>query len=275
MTQVTEQDLQLFIDAISENSDYDFEDYSVKSFTRRIEKLLSDNRTDIDGLVKKVTNSSSFLEKTVKNITVNTTELFRDPQIWVKIKNDIIERYSNEPEINIWHAGSSTGQEVFSLLILMHHLGLYDKINSFGTDLNTDVLNVARSGKYKYREIDEYINNFEETFYDCKKKPKLENYIEINNKKSLIKIKPFIFEKPIFTKHDLVTLKNPYEDKKYHMILCRNVLIYFNHDLQNQIFEMFYDNLVPGGTLIIGRHEGILGEIGNKFEKHGTIYIKK
>ncbi len=275
MEQLSEKHVNDFIEAVKGHSDYDFSEYSIKSFTRRLEKMTGDNKTDMTGLINKITSNKTFLEKIIKDITVNTTELFRDPQIWQKINTDILPKYKDEPEINIWHAGVSTGQEVFSMLILLDAAGLYEKSNVYATDLNTDVLDVAKTGKYKYREIDEYISNFNEAFKGSKKGvPPLKKYLDISKKRSMIKVKSTLFNKPIFKKHDLVSLKNPF-DIKYHIICCRNVLIYFNHELQNRIFENFHKSMHKGGTLVIGRHEGILGEIGSEFDKYGTIYIKK
>lgn len=269
----TQADIELFIQSVSKHSDYDFSDYSIKSFSRRLEKLVGDHRATVPELVHKFSKDKAFLEKLVREITVNTTELFRDPQIWQSIRNMIVPRFKYEDFINIWHAGSSTGQEVFSMLILMHQCGLYDKTNSYATDLNTDVIEVAQSGVYRFREIDEYLDNYSAAT-EGHNLPPLEEYMEISRKKSTIKIKSFIAEKPKYQKHDLVSLECPWE-RKFHIIFCRNVLIYFNHELQNRIFEMFHDSLYPGGALIIGKHEGILGDIGLKFNKYGTIYIKK
>jgi chemotaxis protein methyltransferase CheR len=271
--ELTQQEVELFIQVLRENSDYDFGNYSVKSFTRRVEKILNDHQTGLTALLEKLKNNRGFLEQTVKDITVNTTEIFRDPEIWQVIRKEIIPKYKDEPIINIWHAGSSTGQEVFSLEILLKEAGLFEKSNIYATDLNMDVLETAKSGKYKYREIDEYINNYTAAFSDTAEPP-MKDYIEISRLKSLIKIKPFLTEKPHYAKHDLTSCVNPF-GVTFHIIMCRNVLIYFNHDLQNSIFRFFYENMKEKGTLIIGRHEGILGEIGAKFDKHGTIYFKK
>jgi chemotaxis protein methyltransferase CheR len=245
----------------------------VKSFTRRVEKIVQDNHLSLPALLDKLKNNRSFLEQTVKDITVNTTEIFRDPEIWQTIRKEILPRYKDEPFINIWHAGASTGQEAFSLLILLKEAGLYEKANVYATDLNLDVLETAKSGKYKYREIDEYINNYTAAFSDTTEPP-MKNYIEISRLKSLIKVNPLLTGKPHYAKHDLTSCVNPF-GIKFHIIMCRNVLIYFNHELQNSIFKFFHENMKEQGTLIIGRHEGILGEIGVKFDKHGTIYFKK
>jgi len=273
MIKLTESEIKRFIEAIDSNSTYDFSEYSIKSFTRRLEKLTMDYHCSVDELIEKISSNEKLLEEIVKNITVNTTEIFRDPEIWTTIKDDIIRKYQHEEPINIWHAGASTGQEVYTMLILLKQAGLFNNADVYGTDLNTDVLNVAESGKYKYREIDEYIKNFDDTFPDTTNF-KLTDYFEISRKRSLMKVKPLLLNKAVYQKHDLTTLQNPF-DKKFHIIFCRNVLIYFNHELQNKIFEFFLDNMVKGGTLIIGKHEGILGEIGTKFEKYGTIYVKK
>ncbi len=269
----SQADIQLFIDAVSKQSDYDFSDYSLKSFSRRIEKLMGDHRASVPELIHKMGKDKSFLERLVREITVNTTELFRDPQIWQSIRNMIVPRYQYEDFINIWHAGSSTGQEVYSMLILMHQQNLFEKSHSFATDLNTEVIETARSGLYRYREIDEYIDNYNAATVGLTLPP-IDDYLEISRKRSTIKVKPYLVEKPKYKKHDLVSLENPWEHR-FHIIFCRNVLIYFNHELQNRIFEMFYDSLYTGGALIIGKHEGILGDISLKFDKYGTIYVKK
>lgn len=271
--ELSPEEINIFISEIQNNSKYDFSEYSIKSFTRRVEKILMDSGLQFAELIEKISSDKEFLEQVVKDITVNTTEIFRDPEIWQIIRSEIIPLYKDLPEINIWHAGCSTGQETFSMLIFMKESGLFDKTNSFASDLNTEVMDVAKSGKYKYREIDEYIKNFN-TAFEPTKNVDISKYLDISKNKSLIKVSNELIEKPVFKQYDLTQLSNPFE-KKYHIIFCRNVLIYFTHSLQNRIFEFFHQNLEPGGTLIIGRHEGILGKISDKFEKRGTIYVKR
>ncbi len=274
MKELKPEEIQLFIDAVAKHSGYDFSEYSIKSFTRRVQKLLVDYRTDIPGLIKKVSESSEFLESAVKNITVNTTEIFRDPGIWQVIDKKILPAFKNELRINIWHAGASTGQEVYTMLILLKQHGLYEKSKVYASDINSDVLKVAESGKYKYREIDEYIDNFNKTYEKSETKYDINDYFKISRTRNLVKVKPFLLDKVQYKVHDLTKLTNPFA-VKYNMIFCRNVLIYFNHDLQNRVIKLFENSLFTGGALIIGKHEGILGDIADKFEKHGTIYIKK
>ncbi len=277
---LTSEQIKEFIDTIKFRSTYDFSDYSVKSFCRRVERVLIDNKMEFPLLVKEIRRNKTFLEKVVKDITVNTTELFRDPPIWHVIKFRILPKLAHKNRINIMHTGCSTGQELYSMLILLNELGLFDKANIFGTDINEDVLEVARKGVYKYRHNIDYTDNFNkvlrenpynyEEFYDVS----YSKYFDIDKIKDTIKMKPFLTKKPIFKKQNLVTGENVF-DTQYDIILCRNVLIYFNSNLQNKTFENFYKWLFRSGVLVLGAHESMLGPMVNKFTKKGKYYIKK
>jgi chemotaxis protein methyltransferase CheR len=268
------------VEAIKEHSDYNFEEYSEKSFQRRIEKILADQKLSLDELIDRISENHDFLEQVVKDITVNTTEIFRDTATWQILKYKILAHYKDKPTIDIWHIGCSTGQEVYSTLILLNEMDLFPKVQVFATDLNQDVLDVAEQGIYKFREIDEFIENYDQVMrnnpFDDQTHIDIpyQKYFDINRKKNLIKIKPPLLNKPVFKKHDVVTEGNIF-DRKFDLIFCRNVLIYFNHELQNRLFDFFYDNLEPDGALIIGRHEGMLGEIASKFKKEESIYTKR
>ena len=144
-------DIINFNNAVKEVSSYNLSDYSKKSLGRRIEKILSDYKMTIDSLIKKIKLDSNFLEKIIKNITVNTTELFRDPKIWQSVKYRVLRKLKNKDTINIWHAGCSTGQEIYSMLIILHELGIANKANILATDINTDVIEIAKKGEYIYK----------------------------------------------------------------------------------------------------------------------------
>ncbi|HQB76793.1 MAG TPA: CheR family methyltransferase [Tenuifilaceae bacterium] len=277
---VTDQDLQYFISALKNYTKYDFSDYSDKSLKRRVEKVLADRNLDVAGLITSVKNSQDFAETIVKEITVNTTELFRDPQTWHLLRSRILPRFKNNKNINIWHAGCSTGQEVYSMMILLHEMELFDKAKIFATDLNSDVLEAAKKGQYKYRFNIGYLDNFDKVIkqnplnYEEFNDVPYEKYFEIDKAKDTITMKKFLTEKPIFRKHDLVKDGNLFF-AKFDLILCRNVIIYFNYNLQNKVFELFHSNLYPKGCLLLGMHETILGPWATKFEKIGQAYVKK
>ncbi len=278
--EISEQDIQFFINAVKEVSSYDFSDYSDKSLKRRIERLLVENKVNLKGLILKIQNSDAFLEQIVKDITVNTTELFRDPEVWQDIRQRVINKLKNKKSINIWHAGCSTGQEVYSLAIMLSEMGLLDKCNIYASDLNTDVLDVAKKGEYKYRFNLNYLSNFDQVLkensynYTQSIDVNYSKYFEIDKNADKIKMKDFLKQKPVFKKLDLVQMNNLFY-KEFDLILCRNVLIYFNLSLQNRVIDFFYENLSEKGFLILGKHESLLGYPENKFDKKGKFYQKK
>lgn len=278
--QVTDQDLQYFINTIKSVSKYDFSEYSEKSLKRRLQKILEDYNLDIISLLTTLRLDRDFLEKVVKEITVNTTELFRDPPVWHLLRSRILPRFKNNKTINIWHAGCSTGQEVYSMLILLNEMGMLEKAKIFATDINSDVLDVAKQGVYKYRFNLGYLDNFDKVikenplnFEEYNDVP-YEKYFDIDKVRDTITIKKNLTELPIFRKHDLVMDGNLFF-AKFDLILCRNVIIYFNYSLQNKVFELFHNNLYSKGVLLLGMHETILGPWASRFERLGQAYIKK
>ncbi len=276
---ITEQDFQFFLYAIKSSSKYDFSEYSEKSLTRRLAKVLVDNKTNISQLVSKIKNDSDFLEKIIKEITVNTTELFRDPPIWHVLKYKILPALASQPQINIWHAGCSTGQEVYSMMILLSELNLLGKTKIVATDLNTDVLNIAKKGEYKYRFNIGYLDNFDKVIkenpynYEEYKEVPYDKYFQVDKENDTIRMDERLRKIPLFRKHDLVKDENT-AYVKFDLILCRNVIIYFNYSLQNKVFDLFYKNIYDNGILILGMHETILGEYANRFQKKGQYYVK-
>ncbi|MCG8699453.1 MAG: hypothetical protein MI922_15460 [Bacteroidales bacterium] len=276
---ITEQDFQLFLYALKSTSNYDFSEYSEKSLKRRLAKVLADNKHTLTSLISKMKSDSSFVEKIVKEITVNTTELFRDPQVWHAIRYAVLPKFKKNSVINIWHAGCSTGQEVYSMMIILNEMGLLDKARIYATDLNSDVMDMARKGEYKYRFNIGYLDNFDkvvkenpynyEEYYDIP----YSKYFSIDKSTDTIKMHDFLREKPVYKKHDLVMDGNTLY-VKFDLILCRNVIIYFNYSLQSKVFDLFHRNLYDTGCLALGMHETILGSYSVKFQKKGHIYYK-
>lgn len=277
---LSDQELNFFVNAVKNSSEYDFCEYSEKSLKRRVQKILLDNHLDVMGLVNKIKNSKDFLEKIVRDITVNTTELFRDPQLWQNLRYRILTHFENNKTINIWHAGCSTGQEVYSMLILLNELGLFEKAKVFASDINVEALEAAKKGEYKYRFNIGYLDNFDKVIkenpfnYEEYNDVPYSKYFTIDKVSDTIRMHDWLMKKPIFRKHDLVKGEDLYF-AKFDLILCRNVIIYFKYSLQNKVFKTFYDHLYTNGFLVLGMHETMLGDIASKFEKKGQVYKKK
>jgi chemotaxis protein methyltransferase CheR len=166
------------------------------------------------------------------------------------------------------------------MLILLNELDLLDRANVFATDINEDVLAIAKVGEYTYRFNLEYFENFNKVIrenpfnYEINNDIPHSKYLEIDKKNDIIKVHDFLRKKPVWLKHDLVTEGNIF-NTKFDLILCRNVLIYFNTELQSKVFETFYQSLFRQGVLMIGIHESIIGPMTNSFNKSGLLYIRK
>jgi len=277
---VTDKDIELFLKALKANSEYDFTDYSEKSFKRRITKVLTDNRMSLDTMLEEIRHNKDFTEKIIREITVNTTELFRDPVVWQALKSKVLMRFHEYSSFNIWHAGCSTGQEVYSFCILLNEMGLLNKARIYATDINSEVLDMAKKGVYKYKFNVNYLENFDKVIRENPAHPDqlldipYEKYFHIDKERDTIQMNDFLLQKPIFRKHDLVRQENIFY-VKFDIIFCRNVIIYFNYDLQNKVFNLFSDNLFQGGSLVLGVHETILGPLSNNFNKHDQFYFRK
>lgn len=274
-------EIDIIIKTLKDVVGYDFSEYSIKSFSRRIEKILEDNSLSISGLVDKIkTGDKNYIESIIQEITVNTTELFRTPPIWHSLRYRILSKYENADRIDIWHAGCSTGQEVYSMAILLNEIGLLEKAHLYASDINSKAIEKAKKGIYTYRFNVEYLQNFDEVlrknpynFEEYMNVP-YSKYLDIDQAKDTMKVKDFLKKNITFKKQDFVKRQNIFS-KKFDIIMCRNVLIYFNLSLQSKTINFFYDNIDFPGYLILGQHESILGNDAMKFHKKHLYYSKK
>ncbi len=277
--EVTKERLQKFILCFQKHSDFDLSEYSENSLIRRIEKVLQDNACDFETLLKKLESDLVFLHETLKKITVNTTELFRDVSMWNELRQLLLSDFMEKEEINIWHAGCSTGQEVYSMIILLNELNLLSKANIYASDINIDVINKAQEGKYSYRHFENYKESFQKVIHDNpfgkshKHKP-FEKYFDCYRKKDYICFDESLSKNTAFFVNDLVKLTNSTQ-KQFDIILCRNVLIYFNIQLQGKVYNFFHENLKDSSCLIIGKQESMSPLLNSMFNKKGALYIKK
>lgn len=265
--------IESFILHLKSLSEYDFSNYSEKSFRRRIEKILADHRLTLDELTVKVTTNPDFLKQIVREVTVNTTELFRDPQTWEDIIKYMTQNFQRKKHVKIWSSGCSNGLEVYSLIIALNELGLLEKTAIYGTDLNTDVLAKAKRGVYTYRDDNDFFLGFKAVLQNGLWSTPIEKYFEINKRDYTVSVKEEFLNRPTFIEHNIIHMRKPL-DIEFDLILCRNVLIYFNHEMQEKIFYYFHDCLHKNGALILGVHEGMLGPVLDKYLKISQIYHK-
>jgi chemotaxis protein methyltransferase CheR len=264
-------DIRALTSAIKAAYGFDFTEYALSSFKRRLLRALEIYKLDnLRILTNKLLNDKDLYEDFLKEITVNTTEMFRDPLVWKHIKDNLIPHLQKLDKIKIWHTACSSGEEVFTMSILLKEAGLFDKADILATDINQDVINTAKMGSYPTRNMILNCSNYL-TAGGIKK---LEDYYTVDGYKVFMDLE--LLKNVVFKKHDLVLGKM---NEHFDLIICRNVLIYFNLPLQDDIINGFNDRLTSNGYLVIGANESIAwcssASKYNTFAFKEKIYQKK
>lgn len=278
--QLDEKDILSFQKIIREYSSYDFSGYSLTSLRRRLTRILLEYEMNMEEMCRQLKADAGFMEKTVKKITVHTTELFRDPEVWKKIRTVLLPSWKDKEGIRIWHPGCSTGQEVYSMMMVLDDLGMLEKTKIYGSDLSVDVMEIAKKGQYKYSFNQSYLENFDKVMlngngdYSSQQEKEWKRFFTIDEARDKIQMNKTLCSKPVYKKLDLVKDPNLFL-AKFDLIVCRNVIIYFNNELQNRVFDLFHKNLNDNGILLLGVHESIMGPFTRKFRKVSPFYHKQ
>lgn len=272
--------LECLVEALQSATGCDLSEYSDKSLRRRMRKLSEDEQASYEQLLERLQERPAYAEHLLNKITVNTSELFRDPPMWQALRSQGLLRLRHHSQVSVWHAGCSMGQEVYSMLMLLNELGMMTRTKVYATDVNSEVLARAREGQYRYRFNLDYLNNFDRVIntnpLDYTDKPNVpyEKYLEIDREADWLRVRECLRSRPSFRRNDLTRCENPFY-VKYDVIFCRNVIIYFNKNLQSRLFRFFYQNLYPGGLLVLGQHETIAGTGDELFMPYSEFYLRR
>lgn len=240
-------EINLLLEALFSWCGYDYRSYAYHSIRRRIwHRVHAERLTTISGLQEKVLHDKDCLKRLIADFSINVTEMFRDPPFFAQFREKVVPLLRTYPSVRIWHAGCSTGEEVYSMAILLYEEGIYEKTKIYATDINSDVLKVAKKGIYPLDNMKKYINNYilsggTRAFSDY-------YFVEQDR----VKFHPHLLKNVVFAQHNLVTDESFNE---FHVILCRNVLIYFNKPLQEKVHELFYRSLGMFGIIGLGDKE--------------------
>jgi chemotaxis protein methyltransferase CheR len=264
-------EIQLLLEAIFRKYGYDFRAYSLAHTRRRLEyRRAIEGMKNYSEMQHKVIHEAPFFEQMLLDLSINVTEMFRDPWFYKKVRELVVPHLQTYPFVKIWHAGCSAGQEVYSMGILLEEESMKERAQIYATDFNEAILDKAKRGIYPMDLVRQYTANYQAAggtgsfsdYYTA-------DYDHVIMKNSLK-------DKVLFTPHNLAT------DGVFgemHVIFCRNVLIYFNRELQNRVFNLFYDSLIPGGFLCLGSKESLrFSDLADKFElvsEREKIYRKK
>nr|WP_299388568.1 CheR family methyltransferase [Allomuricauda sp.] len=271
LLEISENELDDFIQISNRLYDLDFSGYAQESLRRRVLRLMRLKSCDSFTAFKYYLANESLTDSDLLNeITVNTTEMFRDHEVFKFIKDDIFGVLETYPEINIWHAGCSTGEEPLSLAILLKESKLLKRTVQYCTDINSEVLATAKKGIYDLKEMKEYSKNYLKSGGEFS----LSDYYVAQYGK--VKMHSDLGKNMLFSKHNLV---NGSSFNQMHLIMCRNVFIYLTNKQQNQVLRLFVDSLVPRGYLVLGAKESaVFSPVLNELEVVNSklkIYRKK
>lgn len=244
---VKEEEINWLLNDLYEQYGYDFTNYARASLKRRINRLMTlDKFPSFAEFRYRVKSDPDYLKRFVEEVTVNVTEMFRDPHFYKCLREKVLPLLATYPLIRIWHAGCSTGEEVYSMAIVLREVNLLHKSLLYATDLNPDVLEKARKGIFPLSQMKQYSENYilsggEKAFSSY-----------YTAKYDFAKFDEALQTKMIFATHNLVSDKSFNE---FQLILCRNVLIYFDKQLQEKVFHLFDQSLETLGFLALGSKE--------------------
>ena len=249
---------------------YDFSGYARASVYRRIKRFLSQKSLNtLEELRPALFADSFFFENFLQEITVNVTEMFRDPSFFLSLRTNVLPILSTYPFIKIWDAGCSTGEELFSLAILLEEEGLLERSKIYATDINQKVLKQAKEGIFPASNMAGYTSGY----YAAGGKREFSSYYLSNY--GSVKFDTNLIRNVVFYPHNLASDSSFNE---FHLILCRNVLIYFNRELQERVYRLFDESLVSLGYLALGKKETLaMSQISSSYnhvDKGNRIYRK-
>jgi chemotaxis protein methyltransferase CheR len=252
-------ELRKLTEFVLENFNYDFTNYAMSSFKRRIQRILELYKfQSVEVLIKRLKEEPKFFHEFISEVTVNVTEMFRDPSFWREVRDHIIPNILlNNDSISIWHAGCSSGEEVYSMAILLKEMGILEKSKIIATDIDKSILSKATSGVTPSKNME--LN--EKNYIRFQGSASLSSYFKEENGKAILD--KSLIANVSFREHDLV---KGAVFNKFDLILCRNVMIYFNQQLQNKVLIKLHESLFKYGYLIIGSKESLIWcDIANKF----------
>ncbi len=242
-------EIGLLLEGIRRRYGYDFSNYSHASLMRRLDQVKEQAKISrYTEMLDRIFHDEVFFDQLLKQMSITVTEMFRDPQFYQAVREQVIPKLKTFPFVKIWHAGCATGEEVYSMAILLHEENFLDRVRIYATDFNKHALDAAQNGVYNLEGMGKHAANYAA----AGGKHQLADYY--NEGYDLAKIKDFLKEKVTFSYHNLVT------DGVFgemNLICCRNVLIYFDRTLQDRALTLFADSLRHGGFLCLGSKESL------------------
>ncbi len=247
--ELEQTEIELLLEGIFRQYGFDFRAYAFASIRRRLWKRIeAEGLRTISGLQERILHEPEMMERLLLDLSINVTAMFRDPEFYRVFRQQVVPTLRTYPFIRLWHAGCATGEEVFSMAILLQEEGLYERARIYATDINEVVLQKAKAGIFPLDRMQEYTENY----ITAGGKSAFSDYYVANYGGALFSSS--LTKNIVFSQHNLVTDRSFSE---FNAILCRNVLIYFDRNLQAKVHELFYDSLSMFGILALGNRESL------------------
>ena len=242
-------EMQLLLEAVARHYGFDFRDYSPASLKRRIANFVTaEQLTTVSGLQEKVLHDRAYMERFLFTLSVNVSAMFRDPDFFRAFREQVVPWLRTYPFVRIWCAGCSTGEEIYSLAILLQEEGLYDRCRIYATDVNEAVLRKAKEGIFPLALMREYTINY----LKAGSQGSFSDYYTAAYDHAIFR--PSLKKNVVFAQHNLVSDR---AFNQFNVIWCRNVMIYFNASLQAHVHHLLHESLIPFGILCLGRKESL------------------
>jgi chemotaxis protein methyltransferase CheR len=251
-------EVDLLLEAVYRQYGYDFREYARSSIKRRLRRRAREEGVGtLSGLQELVLHDRACLDRLLRDLSINVTSMFRDPRFFQAFRTRLVPLLRTYPFIRIWNAGCSTGEEAYSLAILLEEEGLYDRTRIYATDIDPTALERAQAGQFSTDRMRDYAGNYQRagatrTFSD---------YCAVEG--GVVRLSPALRDNIVFAEHNLAS-DAPFQD--FHVITCRNVMIYFGHALQHRVHDLLYGSLERFGVLALGQKETI------RFTRHEDRY---
>jgi chemotaxis protein methyltransferase CheR len=249
VAEVEQLELELLLEAIFRRYGFDFREYAPASLKRRLHRRMhAEGVVTVSGLQERLLHDPQVMERLLLDLSVNVTAMFRDPSFYASFRAKVVPLLRTYPFTRVWVAGCSTGEEVFSLAILLAEEGLYDRTRIYATDINEVVLERAKRGVFPLDKMQEYTQNYIRAGGDRS----FSEYYTARYEGALFARS--LLDNVVFAQHNLVSDR---AFNEFNVVLCRNVMIYFDRSLQNRVHELFYESLEMFGVLGLGQKESI------------------
>jgi chemotaxis protein methyltransferase CheR len=251
-------EIDLLLTGMAERYGYDFRNYARASLTRRVRKALQhEGLPSVSSLQNKLLHDQDAAMRFVASMSVHTTAMFRDPEVYRLLREQVIPMLRTYPFVRIWHAGCSSGEEVYSLAILLEEEGLYDRCRIYATDMSDLIIERARKGIFSLRDMREHTR----AYLSAGGQQDFSRYYVTDQESAVFR--KSLSRHLVFSQHNLVCDS---AFNEFHLIMCRNVLLYFDQVLRERAYRLFETSLSTFGCLVLGKQESL------RFSGHASKY---